>query len=482
MSRPRERGPNDRADGAGDTPETRRGGISMRASLALGFGAILILTAAGILFNSFYTSRKIVWTLSDTILDQTRDLAELKVQVFFGLISGINTGTAVRLENGLISWQDWDALRLFLLPMLQRVPQVAGAGVGDSEGNAYNLVRFGTRWRSQEVQPSVWGNRTLWKEWTPYGQLVREWWETSDYDPRQRPWFTGAVARASGVLPDESVGESGLRPFWTPPYRFFTSGEYGLTVATRVPWTNRLDAVVYFDVDLADLDVFMVESQPSAHGFVLVLNQDLQVVAWPGSGEYARTNLFTGEGGVDLAVGKLPDLAKLLNDWKAAGQPADMVDYGERDGRKIWMALRSLTVADTQFLVLVAVPEEDILGEARRERQRTAALLALGLIASVGLAFWLAAVFARPISSLVRRSEAIQRLDLSAKTGITSRVAEVQALSTAQARMASALESFSRYVPRDVIAELLRQGEAAKIGAHPAELTVLFSDIVHRHQ
>lgn len=106
-----------------------------------------------------------------------------------------------------------------------------------------------------------------------------------------------------------------------------------------------------------------------------------------------------------------------------------------------------------------------------------AIVLAASLLAGIAIAFWLASLYTRPISSLVRRSEAIQRLDLSSQTEVRSRVAEVQSLSIAQARMSSALESFSRYVPRDVIAELLRQGEAARIGAHPAELTVLFSDI-----
>jgi adenylate cyclase len=155
------------------------------------------------------------------------------------------------------------------------------------------------------------------------------------------------------------------------------------------------------------------------------------------------------------------------------------MDYVQGGLGNVWLAFRSLSAIGTKFLVLVAVPERDILGEARKERQRMAVVLAAGLVVGVGLAFWLASLYTRPISSLVHWSEAIQRLDLSKRVEITSRVSEVQSLSNAQARMSSALESFSRYVPRDVIAELLRQGEAARIGAHPAELTVLFTDIRH---
>jgi adenylate cyclase len=446
----------------------------------------------------------VVGNLSQTILEQTKDLAELKIDNFFGVASGINTGTAVRLENGLLVWQDWDAFRRFLLPMMQRLPQVSAVGAGDSEGNAYNLVRFGTHWRSQEIRPAEWGAETLWKEWSGEGKLLREWREESGFDPRQRPWFIGALtttkpdrqtAHESGggggsspaaVVPDphsmtevlpEQNAVSPPKPFWTPPYKFFTTGDYGLTVSTRVPWTNRVDAVVYFDVRLRDLDDFLFENKPSPNGFILLLNEDLEVIGWPGREAFAREKLLTGQGGVEVAVENLPHLAEALQLWRARGEPDELADFVQHGEEHFWLNFRSLPNLGTIFRVLIAVPEDDVLGEVYQERQRMALVFVVGLCSAIGLAFWLAALYARPISELAERSEAIQRLDLSARTEILSRVAEVQKLSMAQATMTSALESFSRYVPREVIAELLRQGEAAKISAHPAELTVLFTDI-----
>ncbi len=485
---------------------TRRRVLSMRASLVLGFSSVLLITATGIVLNGLYSARKVVGNLSQTIIEQTKDLAELKIDSFFGTVAVINTGTAVRVGNGLLIWGDWDSFRQFLLPMMQRLSQVSAVGAGDSEGNAYNLVRFGNLWRSQEIRPHEWGTETRWKEWTPDGKLLREWTEESSFDPRKRPWFDGAVAmRPPGPVsgPDAAIGagmsavdqpahpqapagpegplgpetRSLPKPYWTPPYKFFTTGEYGLTVSSRVPWTNRLEAVVYFDVGLKDLDEFLYENKPSPNGFTLLLNDDLQVIGWPGRDDVARRKLLTGQGGVEAVTENLPYLAEALQHWRARGEPDELTGFVRHGEESLWLNFRSLPDLGTVFRVMIAVPETDILGEVYHERQRMALVFAVGFCVAIGLASWLAALYSRPIAELAKRSEAIQRLELSDRTEIVSRVAEVQKLSTAQATMTSALESFSRYVPREVIAELLRQGEAAKISAHPAELTVLFSDI-----
>lgn len=451
--------------------------LSMRTSLLLAFGSVLLLTAGGIFINSLYTSNRVLRTLSTSLVDHTEALAEVKLDAFFGRVSTINAGTAIRLKNGLLTWGDWDSFRLFLSPMLRNMPQVSLVGAGDGQGNAYNLVRQSTNWLSQEIRPAEWGNRSRWKEFSVGGEFVREWWDETDFDPRTRPWYTGAMEASQAGGEFEAGSSLGLSPFWTKPYKFYTTSKYGLTVATTVPFTNGLDAVVYFDVHLDNLDAFVAENAPSANGATLVLNNRGEVLAWPGQGEYSRDKVLAGDGGVELAANRLPGLAAAVRYWKNTGKPAELKERIRHEGEWYWLAFRALPQAGATAHVLVLVPQNDLLGEAISERQRMVVVLLLGLLCAIGVAFWLAAVYTRPISTLVHHSEAIQRLELTERVDVTSHIVEVQQLSSAQARMSSALESFSRYVPREVIAELLRQGEAAKIGAHPAELTVLFSDI-----
>ncbi len=71
----------------------------------------------------------------------------------------------------------------------------------------------------------------------------------------------------------------------------------------------------------------------------------------------------------------------------------------------------------------------------------------------------------------------MRNLDTRPSAFTTSSLAEVTRLHDAQERMRGALDSFARYVPTDLVRELLDRGEAAKIGGRTEELTVLFTDI-----
>jgi len=453
-----------------------RRGLSLRASLVLGFGALLLLTAGAIVLNNVYASHRVVRSMSASLLHQTTLLAEMKLQTFFGDLAGLNTGAARRTEAGFLTWGDWDAMRRYMLPILQRHPHLSGVGGGDSDGNAWNLVVRDDHLHTETIRPAEWGRRGFWQEWDADGNLLRAWWEESQFDPRGRPWYLGALAvarKSSTNAPDWKV----LTPHWTAPYRFYTTGEDGVTVATRVPGTNAIDAVIYFDVTLKGLDAYVQDSRPSENGFTLMLNDDLEVVAWPGQGDISRNKALTGERRVEVAADQFPLLARALDYWRGQGRPGELVERVPSAEGTFWLGLHTLPLAGEAFYVLVVVPEMDLIGEAMRERQRMALVLAGAMVGAVLLALWLAGLYARPIGALVQRSAAIQRLDLAPQADIRSNLAEVRQLADAQSSMRAALESFSRYVPRDVIAELLRLGEAAKISAHPAELTVLFSDI-----
>jgi class 3 adenylate cyclase len=118
----------------------------------------------------------------------------------------------------------------------------------------------------------------------------------------------------------------------------------------------------------------------------------------------------------------------------------------------------------------------------RRARWMTHAVAALGsvlLILALVAALRLGRGLARPIVAFGRASSAIERFDFrgtAIETWERSRTREVAGTALAIRRMAVALATFERYVPRTLVRDLVLLGEGGS-GARRCELTILFLDL-----
>ena len=74
-------------------------------------------------------------------------------------------------------------------------------------------------------------------------EMARREDPTDDYDPRTRPWFTGAL----------DTGDV----YWTGIYIFFSDHKPGITVSSRVPEPGGLHRVFGVDVTLDELSRFL---------------------------------------------------------------------------------------------------------------------------------------------------------------------------------------------------------------------------------
>jgi adenylate cyclase len=89
----------------------------------------------------------------------------------------------------------------------------------------------------------------------------------------------------------------------------------------------------------------------------------------------------------------------------------------------------------------------------------------------------LARRYSRPLEKLAEQSARVRELRLTDQVTVRSPLREVAQLTDANAQMLTALNSFSRYVPMDLVRQLLHRGEVAKIGGRDDVLTILFTDI-----
>jgi adenylate cyclase len=71
----------------------------------------------------------------------------------------------------------------------------------------------------------------------------------------------------------------------------------------------------------------------------------------------------------------------------------------------------------------------------------------------------------------------VEHFDLEGKPDVASRIIEIDEISRSFVRMKTGLRSFQKYVPADLVRNLVRLGEEAELGGERRELTIYFSDI-----
>lgn len=114
------------------------------------------------------------------------------------------------------------------------------------------------------------------------------------------------------------------------------------------------------------------------------------------------------------------------------------------------------------------------------ERRYLAIVLVLSLAISlvvIALSIILSRRISRPLLRLESEMSRIRNFELDHELKIASRIKEVVRMKTAVDNMKKGLRSFKKYVPADLVAELITLGKEAVLGAEKREITVFFSDI-----
>ncbi len=437
----------------------RRWRISIRWSLFINLLLLVVLISGSLLAYSLAGARRAVRRFSVSIIEEAAAKAQDRLGRFFAPVT-----TSIGIvrdfgEIGTFSPSDPRRAGEILIPVLAAIPQMSAANTGDQRGDALLVVKRKTEWLSISKRGK--GQQADWAQVDERGAVLKSWRQELDFDPRSRPWYK---------LVDAGASESTI--YWTAPYGFVPTGDPGITAAVRVVGPKE-PYILAFDVLLEDLSDFAQSIEVSPKGKTFVLTEDLRLLAPPaGMGTDARGLLLS-----PAAESGIPLVAESVQLWRE--QPGLEPFQFTQDGATWWCGFRPYALSEGQrFWIGVLVPEEDVLGETRRERVALLYLTVGALLVAVLMALVLSRSYSAPLGRLVEHSTRLQRLETSQEVRVPSRLNEVRQLADAQENMRRALDSFARYVPIEVVRELLDRGEAATIGARSAEVTVLFTDIV----
>jgi adenylate cyclase len=271
----------------------------------------------------------------------------------------------------------------------------------------------------------------------------------SHYDPRIRPWYTGAEQQRS--------------LYWTEAYTFYPYNETGITVSDPLLAQGEIAAIVGADLSFKFLSAFLAERQLSASGKVFILDGNGQMLIPENSSLPADTT--------DLVSNAY---AHFLNGGKAPS-------FSFSHAGIVYISCIS-SVSDlfgSEWNLVAIAPLDDFLASAFKTQNQIFIFLLIILLISSTIVIYFSNKIASPIATLVQEINKIEAMDWSSTVRVHSNVKEIGLLDHAIDSMRKVVASFSKYIPKELVGKLFALNQEISIGGEKKELSIFFSDIAN---
>ena len=365
-----------------------------------------------------------------------------------------------QVGRGQPSVEDADGLANFLIGRLRRASTVGWLSFSSQSDG-----RFIGVWRRADgtiilnhSAPNVDGGRPSEVEIAADGRRIPfQRALPGGYDPRERPWYRQAV-ESNGVV-------------WTEPFEF-NEGAFGITAAVALRSPGAAEPLGVFTADF----------------FLDDISRFLGLLARGTNIDGARLLLLSRSGVVVAdSTGRPDDLATAMADAARAALSSgfDGLEPGRpvstrfgAGGTRYVGGFQAIGATDGPEWVAAVIVPEDLALEVVYDQRRTAVLLGLlFLLVAVVLGSIVAHRIAGPLHAVARDLERVGRFELSPEPPPSSFVSEIAVVGNSVNRMKVGLRSFGRYVPTEIVSDLLARGEEARLGGEYRRLTVFFSDV-----
>ncbi len=288
---------------------------------------------------------------------------------------------------------------------------------------------------------------------------------STEYDPRKRPWYKDGKSQPG-------------TPQRTPMYMLATQQGFG-TAFTNTFW-GKPGGVVGADIMVNDLAQFLVNRTPGPDGRIVVFDDDGRAFF---SSKRNGTPAPDGNDAVnhfvvtDIETMKDPVLSGMHEAYvtkkPGVGQPFTFLV-----GEVSYIAdTRRGTFSPMEVLVVVIATEEYFTEGIRRIGRNSLLFSAVLITIAILIIMIVSRKISTPLRALARKADEIRRFNLDVQVDIHSRIKEVARLSESISGMKTGIQTFTQYIPKDLVKKYIGSDITPEIGGDRRTLTILFTDI-----
>ncbi len=277
-----------------------------------------------------------------------------------------------------------------------------------------------------------------------------------------------------------------------PLHRVFSQNVPGFTFCSPVSAARGISAgAVCVDITLGDLALYIGSVKVGETGRAFITDKNLNVLAAPQQ-DRVTSPYQVREDSVELknltAFGNAEfnaahaamskKLKKLMKNkrWLKTRKPF-YFDFKHGGNRYVGIFTQFPRYTGLDWQAGVIIPEDEFFYFVRRNTRIVMAVSTVLVLLAVALGYVFSRRLSRPLNELAQEMGKIQNFDLTPGKAIVSSITDVDNMVMSFYKMRQGLRSFGKFVPADIVRQLIAQEGDAHLQGEKRQLTVHFSDI-----
>lgn len=339
----------------------------------------------------------------------------------------------------------------------------------DRSGPVFDAPKFDSAARRMPAPttPSV---NSVFSVYESGDKLLEKYVVANNYDPRERPFYKGLMAKYDRV----PEGDRRRYVLIDEPYISTSTKRPTINVSTPVVVNGEVRGMVGESFELDAISTFLKGIQISRNSVTYIVDGvgGILVATGPDGDQKIENNALVRQ---TLLESKLPAVrlaAQMRDDSRQSRfelqDPATgeyyLAQFNEfpNSFKKDWQ-------------VLTLAPVGDFLEGLNAINKKLIIFGGAACILLVALTHLLSRTISRPIEVLTE--EIRDLLDFKDRPTVRSKITEINILSDAVKKLRNTIFAFTSYVPRDLVNDLLKSGNAISLGGESRYLTIMFTDL-----
>lgn len=279
----------------------------------------------------------------------------------------------------------------------------------------------------------------------------------------------------------------------TPVHKTYISGAPGFTFCSADNAQRGAAAGgVCIDITLGDLSLFIGDVKVGETGKAFIADKAMQMLAAPQETRDSAPFLKEGAGALVLK-----NITEFVNPEIQAAHTAMQKKLKKLQKNKKWLKSKKpfyfdFKLSGNRYVGIFApfpaytgldwqsgviIPEDEFFFFVRRNTRLVMAASSVLILLAIIMGYIFSRRLAKPLSDLSHEMDKIQHFDLNSEKTIVSSITDVQNMVLSFYKMRQGLRSFGKFVPADIVRQLIAQEGDAHLQGEKRQLTVHFSDI-----